>query len=757
VNHQLVVFHDFDDRIESRRGLAFGDGFLCAAKARLFVAQGDGLYPAHQIRKRGILNQVIQGVAVGRTDQLNTTLGNGPRRQRLFDRPDLVNDDDFRHVIFHGLDHDCMLARRVCHLHASRTADGGVRDITIAGDFVRGIDHDDTFLQIVCQHACDLAQLGGLANARPAQQQEAVSRLDQIADQVNRPRHGAAHAQGQADDIAAAVANGGDPVQGPFDSGAIVGTKVSGPFDDVVQLFPCHGLPGEIQGLVGESRLGCATQIHDDLQERCIGQAGHSILQALGQAADQEMEVVGEGAFVHDVGFRNRSGDSPVAYMGVHGARTSIAIIIPLPRVNARHNPCYRPPMDTFLNLGVSLAIGLLIGIERGWQERAAPDGSRVAGIRTFGLLGFLGGLWALLGRELGPLLTGAAFVSVAALLIVAHIADTRVRGSVGITTSVAALVTFALGALAVLGYGVVAAGGAVVTTTLLSLKPLLHGWLRKLEQVELQAALKLLVMTVVLLPVLPNRGYGPWQALNPFEIWWMVVLIALISFSGYVAVRLLGVKRGMLATGVFGGLVSSTATTVNLARRAAGPVPVSLLAAGIVIACSTMFPRMLIEISVVNIDLLSPLLWPLVVMAGVGLATALWFAFLSRGERLEGAVPLRNPLELRPALEFGLLLALIMLAAEAARHFLGEHGLYLLAALSGTVDVDAITLSVARLARDTGANGADVAIVLAALSNTLVKASLAAFLGGRQLAIRVIPALLAIAGSGIATLWLLS
>ncbi len=413
--------------------------------------------------------------------------------------------------------------------------------------------------------------------------------------------------------------------------------------------------------------------------------------------------------------------------------------------------------METFLDLGLSLAIGLLIGIERGWQERTAPDGSRVAGIRTFGLLGFLGGLWAVLGKEMGPFLTGAAFLAVAALLVVAHIADVRARGTVGITTLVAALITFALGALAVLGYGVVAAGGAVVTTTLLSMKPLLHGWLRKLEQVELQAALKLLVMTVVLLPVLPNKGYGPWQALNPFEIWWMVVLIALISFSGYVAVRLLGMQRGILLTGFFGGLVSSTATTLDFSRRAAQALPVSLLAAGIVIACTTMFPRMLVEVSVVNVDLLPAVAAPLALMAGAGLLGALWFGYRSRGTSLEGAIALRNPLELRTALQFGLLLALIMLAAEAVRHWLGEHGLYLLAALSGTVDVDAITLSLSRIARESGDSGAAAGIVIAALSNTLVKAGLAAVLGGRQLAQRILPALVLVVAAGIFGLWMVA
>jgi uncharacterized membrane protein (DUF4010 family) len=411
--------------------------------------------------------------------------------------------------------------------------------------------------------------------------------------------------------------------------------------------------------------------------------------------------------------------------------------------------------MELFLELGISLAIGLLIGIERGWQERTAPDGSRVAGIRTFGLLGLLGGLWALLGKELGPFLTGAAFLAVAAVLIVAHIADTRARGNVGITTLVAALITFALGALAVLGYGIVAAGGAVVTTTLLSLKPLLHGWLRKLEQQELQAALKLLVMTVVLLPVLPNHGYGPWAALNPFEIWWMVVLIAGISFCGYVAVRMLGVKRGILLTGLFGGLVSSTATTVHFARRAAQAVPVPLLAAGIVIACTTMFPRMLVEVAVVNPALVPAVAGPLLLMAAAGFLGALWFAYRSRGGQLEETVALRNPLDLRMALQFGLLLALIMVAAEAVQHLLGEHGIYLLATASGTVDVDAITLSLSRIARDSSADGTfAAAIVIAGLTNTVVKAGLASFLGGRKLAARVVPALLLVTAAGVIGLW---
>jgi len=397
--------------------------------------------------------------------------------------------------------------------------------------------------------------------------------------------------------------------------------------------------------------------------------------------------------------------------------------------------------MDLLIGLGLSLAIGLLVGVERGWQERDAPEGARIAGIRTFGLVGLLGGLWAVIGEVLGMVLLGIAFAAIAALMITAHLQDVRTGRDVGVTTVVAALVTFALGALAVLGYTKEAAAGAVVTTALLSLKPVLHGWLRRIESLQLFAGIKLLLISVVVLPVLPDHGYGPWRALNPYQIWWMVVLIAAISFAGYVAMRAAGVRRGVLLTGLLGGLASSTATTVTLARLQRGTDLRALLAAGIVAASAIMFPRILLEVAVVNRTLLTPLVFPLALMTAITVGSALWLARHSRTSRTEPIPQVRNPMELIPALQFGLFLALVMLLTHGLNEWLGERGLYLLAAISGVADVDAITLSLANLAR--GSTETDAmwrGIILAAMVNTIFKGMLATFIAGRALAVYVLP-----------------
>ena len=397
--------------------------------------------------------------------------------------------------------------------------------------------------------------------------------------------------------------------------------------------------------------------------------------------------------------------------------------------------------MELLIGLGLSLAIGLLVGVERGWQERDAPEGARIAGIRTFGLVGLLGGLWAVIGEVLGMVLLGIAFAAIAALMITAHLQDVRTGRDVGVTTVVAALVTFALGALAVLGYTKEAAAGAVVTTALLSLKPVLHGWLRRIESLQLFAGIKLLLISVVVLPVLPDQGYGPWQALNPYQIWWMVVLIAAISFAGYVSMRAAGVRRGVLLTGLLGGLASSTATTVTLARLQRGTDLRALLAAGIVAASAIMFPRILLEVAVVNRALLTPLVFPLALMTAITVGSALWLARHSRTSTSEPITQVRNPMELIPALQFGLFLALVMLLTQGLNEWLGERGLYLLAAISGIADVDAITLSLANLARGSDATDAMWrGIILAAMVNTVFKGLLATFIAGRALAVYVLP-----------------
>lgn len=411
--------------------------------------------------------------------------------------------------------------------------------------------------------------------------------------------------------------------------------------------------------------------------------------------------------------------------------------------------------MEMFIGLGLALAAGLLIGIERGWQVRSAAEGSRIAGVRTFGLIGFLGGLCALLADAAGELLLGIGFAAFAALIILAHLLDKRTDREHGITTIVAAMITFVLGAAAVLDYRIVAASGAVVTATLLSLKPVLHRWLQQIEPQELYATLKLLLISVVLLPVLPNRGYGPWpwEALNPYEIWWLVVLIAGISFVGYFAMKIAGTGRGIMLTGLFGGLVSSTAVTLNFARLGKDGTLQTVLAAGILASAGTMFPRIALEVAVVNSQLLPLVLMPMAAMTALAYASAAWLWHRRSATTDEVGVPLRNPFQLAPALQFGALLVAVMLLAEALRAWLGETGIYLLAAVSGLSDVDAITLSLSRMARtDLAAEVAARGIVLAAIVNTLVKGALVFIVAGPGMGWRVGVAALLTVAAGAAT-----
>lgn len=411
--------------------------------------------------------------------------------------------------------------------------------------------------------------------------------------------------------------------------------------------------------------------------------------------------------------------------------------------------------------LGLSLALGLLIGVERGWAERRAPEGARIAGIRTLGLLGLLGGLSAVLGQTFGPLALGLSFVAVSIILVAAHTQAVREQGDLGITTEVAGLLTFALGAVAVSGEPAAAAAGAVITATLLSLKPVLHGWLRRMEQGDLYAGIKLLLISLVILPLLPNRGFGPWEALNPREIWLMVVLIATLSFAGYLAIKVSGAQRGILLTGLLGGLVSSTATTVSLARlardRDGDRDTARLPAAGILLASAVMLPRLLLIVGALAPALVARLLLPAATMALI-LGLAAGWLVRGGGDGETSALKLRNPLEMRMALAFGGLLAVVMLGATALYHWIGERGIYLAAAVAGIADVDAISLSLARLSRGSAdATPMQIGIIIAALSNTLFKGGLAAFIGGRGIARLIVPvACLAALGGGAGLLLVL-
>jgi len=395
---------------------------------------------------------------------------------------------------------------------------------------------------------------------------------------------------------------------------------------------------------------------------------------------------------------------------------------------------------EIYARLGLALALGLLIGLERGWQGRDAAEHSRVAGIRTFGIIGFGGGLAAELFPPAWSLTFGLSFVGFAILVGVGYAVTALRTGDLSATTGIAALVTFILGALAVAGSAPVAAAAAVVLALLLSVKPILHEWLQRIEYKELLATIQLLLISVVALPLLPNRGYGPWEALNPFEIWWMVVLIAGLSFCGYLGMRIAGEARGALATALTGGLISSTAVTVSLARLArenAGRD--DLMTAGAAVASATMLMRTLILLAVLNVTLLREMAAPMLAAAATVYGASFWLWRRRGADAGDQPLQLGNPFQLGTALKFGAFLAAVMVAVRAGEAWIGSQAVLYVAALAGLADVDAISLSMARSAG--GAHSpafAALAIAIAIAVNSIVKAAIPAFMGSRPMAYKL-------------------
>jgi len=291
-----------------------------------------------------------------------------------------------------------------------------------------------------------------------------------------------------------------------------------------------------------------------------------------------------------------------------------------------------------------------------------------------------------------------------------------------------------------------------------LRFKEVLHSWLRRLEVHELHAALQLLLISIVLLPILPDQGYGPWQAFNPYETWWMVVLIASISFIGYFIMKIAGPDKGVILTALAAGMLSSTALTLHFSRLAKKHEGMdSLLAAGILVACGTMFPRIVLISTLINPALFEVIVYPMAVMALLtfSLAAVMWHQHTDY--QPDKLTHMNNPLALKSALIFGVILVLVALLGNAAIHFFGETGIYLLAALSGIADVDPINLTLSRMSStELSIDVAVLGIVIASVSNTLVKALLAQFIGGATIGMKTLLPLFVVAGSGLTVAFLL-
>lgn len=411
---------------------------------------------------------------------------------------------------------------------------------------------------------------------------------------------------------------------------------------------------------------------------------------------------------------------------------------------------------EEFLSVGVAVAVGLLLGLqrERTWAHQGKPG---PAGARTFPIVALSGAVATLASREAAgtvatPWLPAAGLLCVGALVAIAYFRGSREGGAIGLTTEALLLLTYLLGCAAAAGYRVEAAITGVAALVLVGLKSALHGFAGRLTDEDEKATLKFLAVALLIVPFLPARDLGPYEAINPRDIGLMALLVSGVSFLGYVAVKSIGPERGLLATGLLGGLASTTATTASFARRSrTNPELSPALAAGTIASCFVLYPRVVVLAAVVNPAFAPGLLLSLAPMAAVGVAVAA-LAFVPRpgGERLD--VVLKNPFELAPAFWFALLYGLVVLAVKAARTHWGDSGLYGAAAISGTTDVDAITLSAARLARGTATDVLGRVVVLAATVNTLVKVGLAVALGSKEFGRRVAWALIATAAAGGAT-----
>ncbi|NKE44755.1 MgtC/SapB family protein [Roseomonas frigidaquae] len=423
---------------------------------------------------------------------------------------------------------------------------------------------------------------------------------------------------------------------------------------------------------------------------------------------------------------------------------------------------------DLILRLGVALAIGLLVGLERGWREREEAAGRRTAGIRTYGISALLGAVMAALAASLGSaLVLAVGFLGFALVFGWFQAREAVQENSLSATSAIVGLCTFALGALAVVGDQRAAAAGGAALAAILASREVLHRLVKRLSWVELRSALMLAVMTTIILPLLPDRTIDPWGGLNPREIWFFTVLTATISYLGYVATRILGPRRGVLAGGLLGAVVSSTAVTLAFARSAAAGKASRPLAENASRPLAENSSRPLAEsssrplagaaalaamVSVLRVTGLVLILNPgvLPVMAPAALAAALVFAacgglLIWRGGGGEGAAgPARNPFDLVPLLVFAAGFAVVSTASAALVGSFGAASLLGSSALSGVFDVDVAVLSALRLVDPVPRLAIGQAVLAALAANAMGRLLLASAAGPRDFALPLAGATLA-------------
>ncbi|MDX1703953.1 MAG: DUF4010 domain-containing protein [Altererythrobacter ishigakiensis] len=379
------------------------------------------------------------------------------------------------------------------------------------------------------------------------------------------------------------------------------------------------------------------------------------------------------------------------------------------------------PSTELLLQLGSALAVGLLIGVERGWQLRGAQEGMRVAGVRTFSLLGFVAGLAGLLGAS-GNQLTASAIVIGAALVTgLGYWQTMKTEGMVDATSPVAAIVTLALGFLGGSGEPALAVAGGAVVTLILALRAELHSLIGALDEEDVKAFARYAVIALAVFPFLPEGRFGPYEAWEPQTLWFVVVIVTGFSFIGYVANRIFGAKRGTIATAIIGGAYSSTAVTQSFSQRLGSGQGGGAENAGIALATAVMYLRVIVLVGLIATPLLPAFVKVVLPALLVGFGVSYWL--YQKSEHSSGPAPPGNPIAILPAITFVAFVAVAAVAARWAQDSFGEQGIAILLFLMGSMDVDASIVTAGGLEPGTIANElAALAIAGTILANMGVK-----------------------------------
>ncbi|MEW5896404.1 MAG: MgtC/SapB family protein [Nanoarchaeota archaeon] len=383
-------------------------------------------------------------------------------------------------------------------------------------------------------------------------------------------------------------------------------------------------------------------------------------------------------------------------------------------------------------NFLIALALGALIGLEREYA-RHKGRGHDYAGIRTFPLIALFGALSAYLSQHLNPWIIVVGIALVGLIIVVFYFAETRGKKKyLGATSEVTGFLTFFIGVIAYFGEWGLAVSLTVIITIILYSRSVLHRFAERIKKEELSSTIKFAVIAFVILPFLPNENYGPYGLFNPFITWLMVVFISGISFIGYILMKWF--RGGAIElTGLLGGIVSSTALSLNFAGRSKKePALYKALIVGVVLANGVAFVRILVEVFVLNKSLFVKMLLPLGILAL--LCAAFAYVIAKKAKSAPGKVDLKSPFTLLPAVKFAAFFAVILALVKIADIYLSSKGVYLVSIVSGLAEVDAITVSLSQLSNDglsevIARNG----IIFAALANVAVKGGIAYFLGGKQ------------------------